>query len=411
MRRRNMKKIMISLMIIAILTSSSSALVADSTQNAFKSKVTSITLSEALKERFNDENSKAEEKTIDLIKYNEKEGKLIIPITDALKNIEYTDAQITLYNKKLELYKKQYFVSLSEAVSAEVYEYPKTTDNRKREVYNWKVKLNDYENLKHDRIDVIDNVKLKFEKNYATGVQLQKDREVVAQELSKLETAIKQSTLKLDLGLIKASDLDRLNSTKAQLVAQLSSIDRQLESIYISIKQSLGIDSSKSILLEPFSKIYEKYDDNSIDQKIKNAAINSYNVIKAQNDLYLAKVEYGIASSPFEVDSIKIAIEEKEHSIKIIPLEEEAKLLNSYYALKNLEDTIEIQRISVDLAKRSLADIRTKVKLNKATSMDELTESINVSKAENKLQSLISDYMFTQTNFAKSLVVASETSK
>jgi hypothetical protein len=411
MRRINMKKIVIFLLVVTILISSSSALMADTTQSQFKSKVTSTKLDDALKAKYLDENAKVEEKPVSLVVFNEKDGKLVIPIMDALKNIEYSDPQIKLYNKKIELYKKQYYISLGEAISAEAYEYPENIDNKKREVLNWKVKLNSYENLKHDRIDVIDNVKLKFEKNYVKGVQLQKDKEVVTQELSKLEMTIKQNTLKLNLGLIKASDLDKLNSAKAQLLAQLSSIDRQLDSISVSIKQSLGIDSSKSISLVPFNKVYEKYDDKSIDQQIKDACTNSYNLVKVNNEIYLAKIEYEMLTSPFEADALENSIQEKEYSIKTIALEEEAKLLNSYYALKNLEDNIEIQRISIDLAKRSLAEIKTKVKLSKATAMDELTASINLAKAENKLQSLISEYIFTQASFVKSLNITSETSK
>lgn len=406
----NMKKLMISLMIIAILTSSSSALIADTSQEQFKSKVTTTTLDEGLKEKFLDQNKEAE-KPATLVAYAEKDGKLVIPMADALKNIEYTDPQIILYNKKVELYKKQYFISLGEAISAEAYEYPENIDNKKREVLNWKVKLNNYENLKHDRIDVIDNVKLQFEKNYVKGVQLQKDHGVVAQELAKLETTIKQNALRLNLGLIKASDMDKLNSTKAQLLAQLNSIDRQLESVMIDIKQSLAIDMSKSIALVPFSKAYEKFDDKSIDQQIKDAAANSYNLVKANNELYLVKREYEIVTNMFEADALENTIEEKQHAIKMIAIEEEAKLLNSYYALKNLEDSIEIQRINVDLAKQSLEDIKTKLKLNKVTAMDELTATISLAKAENKLQSLISEYMFTQASFNNSLDIPVEASK
>lgn len=411
MRRIYMKKIIIFLLVVAILASSSTALMADTTQEQFKSIVTSTKLDDALKAKGLDESKKPEEKPVTLVAYNEKDGKLVVPIADALRNIEYTDPQIKLYNKKLELYKKQYYISLGEAISAEAYEYPENIDNKKREVLNWKIKLNSYENLKHDRIDVIDNVKLKFEKNYVTGVQLQKDKEVVSQELSKLEATIKQNTLRLNLGLIKASDLDKLNSTKAQLLAQLSSIDRQLDSISLSIKQSLGIDNSKSISLVPFNKVYEKYDDKSIDQKIKDAAANSYSLVKAQNELYLAKIEYELVTTLFEADALENTIEEKKHSIKMIALEEEAKLLNSYYALKNLEDNIEIQRINVDTAKRNLAEVKTKLKLNKVTAMEELTSSINLAKAENKLQSLISEYMFTQASFVKSLNVKIEETK
>lgn len=405
-----MKKILIFTLVIALLTSTCSIVTAGSTDAEAISKIASMTLDDALKSRYIEEKSTTvENKAAELIPYKEQDGKTVIVLADAIKNIEYTDPQIKLYDKKLALYKKQFSIALDDAVSAKAVTDSTDTDMRKREMLTWREKLNTLENYDHDRDNFVFNVKTTFEKNYITGVQLQNDRDTVTKELTKLETSINQANLRLKLGLIKSSDLDKLNSAKSQLQAQLNSIDRQFETIKKDIKKALGLDYNKDITLVAANKTYSKYNDSSIEDKIKKSAQESYEIEKLKKDLDLTKLEYKIVTNyfeefiPAEADVIETSIDEKQHNLKMAALEQEAALKKSYYSLKNLEDNIEIQRINVKIAELNLSDVKTRVKLNKATALDELTSTIELSKASNKLQSLINQYMLSQASLNREL--------
>jgi hypothetical protein len=406
-----MKRTLIFIIVIALLTSTFSIITADSTVTESVSKVASITLDEALKIRNQEGKTTAAEKSVELVKYNEKDGKTIILLEDALKNVEYTDPQIQLYDKKLSLYIKQYSIALDEAVSAKVVADAIDTDMRKKELLNWREKLNVLENAKHDRSNFVFNTKVKFEKSYSGGVQLQNDRATIANELAKLEILINQANLKLKLGLIKSTDINNLNSTKSQIQAQLNSVDRQLETIKKDIKKALTLDNSKDILLIAADKVYSKYNDSTIGDRIKKAAQESYELEKVKRDLDLTKLKYKIVTTyyeetvPAEADSIEASIEEKQHNLKMAALDREAALLKSYYSLKNLEDNIEIQRINVKNAELSLSEIETRIKLNKAIEVDRLTASINLAKANNKLKALVNEYMLSQASINKDLEV------
>jgi hypothetical protein len=404
-----MKKLLIFIIVITMSVSIGSPLAAEGVGKDYMTKIATIPLEKALEGKAKEEVSGKTKTPIELVPFVEKDGKLVIIPADALKNIEYADQEMQLFDRKLALYQKQYYASLSDAVRAKSSGGSSDTDMRKREMLNWRVKLNNYENLKYDRADFLDNVKMKFEKNYIHGTQLQIDRDVIKKELEKLEITIKQSKLKLDLGLIKASDMDKLDSTKSQLTAQFNSVQRQLDTIMISIKKSLGIDNSKNITLIATNKQYSKFDDSLIEERIMVTTQSSYDLEKAKKDLDLTSLEYYIVttysegSSPLEADSLETSIEDKEHSLITSTYDREATLRNSYYSLKNLEDNIEIQRLNVKIANQNLLDVKTKVKLNKAIALDEMVATINLSKAENKLQSLINEYMITQASVTNKL--------
>lgn len=131
--------------------------------------------------------------------------------------------------------------------------------------------------------------------------------------------------------------------------------------------------------------------------------------LKRNGDLDLTKIEYHIAITYFDgptpsgADALETSVAEIEHSLKTSVLQKEAALLNTYYSLENLEDNIEIQKVNVKISKSNLSIINAKVKLNKATAIDELVASIDFSKAENKLQSLINEYMLAQASVNKEL--------
>lgn len=407
-----MKRTLIFSIIIVLLCNPYSVIAEASEKPEYTSKIANMTLDEALKIRYlaEKENSKeSEAPVVELISYKEKDGKLIIPLKDALKNLEYTDPHIQLYDKQLSLYKKQYSISLDEAISARIVVDMTDTVLRKKEKLNWKEKLNVLENHEQDRSNFIYNAKAKFQRSYINAVQLQKDSAAILTELDKLEISINHAKLKLQNGLIKSSELNGMNSTKAQLVAQANAIGRQLEIIKLDLKKALGIEMSKDISVVEADKVFTKFLDDSLEEKIKAAVQESFELEKAVKDLDLTKLKYKIVTTyygetyPAEADSIETSIEQKEHDLKLIALKKESDLWNSYYSIKNLEDNIEIQRINVKLAELNLHDVQTKIKLNKAIALDELSSSVNLSKANNKLQSLINEYMLSQESFNREL--------
>jgi SMC interacting uncharacterized protein involved in chromosome segregation len=405
-----MKKIFALCLMIVFIAGLGSPLAAYAIDQDYKTNVAAITLEQALKAKNLDQNTATQPAAPELTPYAAKEGALVIPLADALKNVEYTHPQIQLTDKKLLLYKKQYYASLSEAVRAKTNSDTTDTEMRQKELLNWRQKLNDLENLQHDRKALLDDMRIDFEKNYINGVQLQSDRDVLKKEVEKGELNIQQAKLRLKLGLIKESDLEKLNSAKAQLTAQLNSTERQLEANSLTIKQALGLQSGKSILLVPTNKAYVQFNDSKIGEAITAAAAQSYDMEKLQKDLELTKIAYHIAITYFEGptpngDSLENSVTEKEHSLQTSLLQQEASLWNSYYSLKNLEDNIEIQRIAVKQAERNLTNVATRIKLNQATSMDELVASIDLAKAKNQLQSLINQYMLAQESLVKDLTV------
>lgn len=406
-----MKKLLTFFIVIGLVANMSLPVTAAGTDGKYLTDICKIPLSEALKEKIKNENSDTPIDKSELIPYVEKEGILTILLPTALKNIEYTNPKILLNDRKIKLYKKQYFGALDDAMEATAYDSATDTNLKKRELLDWRVKLNNFQNAQYDRNEFVNNIKSELEKNYINALQLQKDKETADKDIQKLEQTIKQAEIKLKLELIKDSEMQNLNSTKSQLEMQFKSTERQLEETLLKIKQSLGLDINKKIELVPVNKEFVRYNDSKIKEKIKTAAQASHDIELIKKDMDLKRLEYDIVTRfyeddiPAEADSLEISIEELEDSINTTALDAEAALWSSYFSLKNLEDNIEIEKVNVQLAQKDLDNIKMKVEMDKATAVDALTADIALSKAKNKLQSAINEYMLAQESFIRELQV------
>lgn len=404
-----MRRIITFFIAMIFLVSISMSVAAASADSKYITEICTIKLSEALKERYLDENNNKVDEEVELIPYVEKQGAAEIVLSSALHNVEFTNPQILINDKKIELYKKQYFAALSKAVAAEA--APSRTDTalRKQELLDWRVKLNSLQNLQYDRDALVYNKKIELEKNYISGSQLQEDKKIMEKELEKLEQKIKQSELKLKLGLIKTSELEDLTSSRYQLETQLKSTDRQLAATFIKIKQALGLDMDKEIALVASNRQYSAFDEGKLEERIEKAAEASHEIELVNRNLDLAKLEYDIVTTyyegdyPAQADSLEASIQSLEDSIITTKLNLKATLWNSYFSLKNQEDNIEIQRINIKLLQRDLGKIKAKLKLDQANAGDELAAEIELSKSENKLQALINEYMIAQEGFNRSI--------
>lgn len=328
-----------------------------------------------------------------------------LTMDNALNSVESNNTEIKLMKDKLNALNKQYDLDHNLAISIK-------TDiagiNKfQAEMQQLITPLKDEQNVKNQKyaIDVrLNNIKLDIERQYLNILTCNDQIDNINKTLKNIDEQIKKLQDQIAVGMATSDSLNPLNVQKSQLLTQIDSINFEIDSSMLIIKQYLNIDLDKKLTLSPAKKDFSKFDDTNIADKINQAVQKDYGVSEAQISMDIAQKQKEIYSkydndSSGGLSNTESGLLSTQSNIVSTNASAQSSLWSKYYTLKSNENAVETQVLS----EKSLKADYDKAKHNYDNGMiDKVTldsAELAYDKQKTLAQRAINDYMVTQEQF------------
>lgn len=327
-----------------------------------------------------------------------------ITLNEALNTIETVNPDIQLLDKKIDLLNAQYErdKSKSSAPDGEDLDYDLQKD------YNFKESLNNLNAAKSDRSEKLKSIKNDFKKQYFNALCDQQDMDSINKSIENLNNKIENQNMKIQLGQATENSMDSLNTQKSNLQTSLNQLNVQLQSELLTIKQYLNLDMSQQVTLTNDKEDYIKFDDSNIGERIGDAVNKNPDILKQQNSLDLLKSKTGIYMHYYskyenQIRGFQINIDQSRMSLENEELTTEINLWQSYYNLKNAEDTVEQEKTNLQNAEDDLNIAQTKYNVGVIDKTAVEDANITLKQQKTKVERAVDNYMVLSESFKNSL--------
>ncbi|MGC7869897.1 TolC family protein [Desulfosporosinus sp. SYSU MS00001] len=327
---------------------------------------------------------------------------LNLSLEDALKDIETGNTSLKLADSELQIYDKQNQQALARHTNATVSD----EDSRKDRDLNYKRSQWTLDNAKHDRDNLLKTLKVQVTNEYETILTYQQQADSLKTQLANLDKMIEQANLRIKLGLDIPASINTYNANKSKLeAAQKMALDNVSNSM-ISLKNDLGIDLDRNVVLTSSLIPYTKFDDSDVNNLIAKAIQNDYDVQKYQQDIDISQIEYNIDfyyDDTQSADQVQLSIEDKKSTLTDLPKTKLVQLRTDYNTLITKEYKIEADKLAVQADQVNIDVMQKNIDAGKSSSADILTLQDTLLNDQVTLQQDINDYMAAVGNYQVSL--------
>lgn len=328
-----------------------------------------------------------------------------LTMDDALKNVENSNTEIKLMKDKLNALNKQYDLDHDLAVTI------KTDivgiDKLQAEIQRLITPMKDEQNIKNQKyaIDVkLNDVKFDIQRHYLNILTCNDQIDNINKTMENIDKQIKKLQDQISVGMATTDALNPLNVQRSQLLAQIDSINSDIDNSKLLIKQYLNIDLDKKLNLSPAKKDFAKFDDTNITDKINQAMQKDYGMSEAQINITIAQNQKEIYSrydndSSGKLSSAEANLMDAQRNVVSTGANAQTNLWSKYYTLKSDENAVETQVLS----EKSLKADYDKAQHNYDNGMiDKVTldsAKLAYDKQKNLAQRAINEYMIVQEQF------------
>jgi outer membrane protein TolC len=327
---------------------------------------------------------------------------LQLSLEDALKSMETGNSTLKLTDSKILIYDKQNQQALARHdVNAPVVDQ----DSKKERDLNHKRTQWTLDNAKHDRDTQLKALKAQITNQYESVLILQQQADNLKTQLANLDTVINQVNLQINLGLKIPSDIYSYTAQKSRLEAGHKAVLNSINSSLITLKQDLGMDINRNIVLTSNLIQYTRFDDSDINSKIAKAIQTNYDIPKYQQDIELTQLEYDIAFyyDDSSADQIQLSIEDKNATLATLSVTQEVVLRTAYNGLKSLENAIEADKLTLEADQININVLQKNIDVGKSSTLEMIALQNTLLNDQYTLQQDINAYMTAATNFQNSL--------
>ncbi|XWX59961.1 TolC family protein [Desulfitobacterium sp. AusDCA] len=327
---------------------------------------------------------------------------LNLSLEDALKMVETSNNDLKLTDSKIQIYDKQNQQALARHASLTVVD----EDSRKDRDLNYKRTQWTLDNAKHDRENQLKNLQVDITNQYQTILSLQQQANNIGKQITNLDTTIDQINLQIKLGLQIPSAVYTYNAQRSGLEAMQKLALNSMNSSMNTLKQDLGIDLNRPVVLASPLVTYTKFDDADIDNKIAKSAQTTYDIQKTQQDIEISQIEHDIDfyyDDTQNADTIELSIEDKKATLENLPVTKELSLRKAYNDLKSKENTIEADRLTVEADQINIDVMQKNIEVGKSSNLDLLKLQSTLLTDQNTMQQDVIAYMTAAANFQNSL--------
>lgn len=329
---------------------------------------------------------------------------LRLSLDDALKMVETGNSTIILADSQIQIYDKQNQEALARQDAA------KSTgvsdeDSKKDLDLNYKRAQWTLDNAKHDRDTQLKSLKAQITNEYEGVLTLQQLAENTQKQIDNLDTTIDQINLKIKLGLMVPSAIYSYNAQKSKLEASFKATNNNINSSLITLKQDLGIDLNRTVVLISPLIQYTKFDDTDIDGKIAKEIKDNYDLVRYQQDIDISQTEYDIDHyyDDTSYNQLEISIDNKKGTLQNLPATQEVNLRTAYNNLKSLENNIAADQLTVEADQINLKSMQQNIDAGVNSTLDIIPLQNTLLTDQYTLQQDINNYMTASVNFQNSL--------
>lgn len=327
---------------------------------------------------------------------------LNLSLEDALKSVETGNSSLKLLDSKILIYDKQN----QQALARHDANIPIVDEASKKDRdLNYKRTQWTLDNAKHDRDTQLKALKVAITNEYEGILTLQQQADNLKPQLGNLNTVIDQVNLQISLGLKTSADLYSYNAQKSKLEAGQKAITNSINSSMNMLKQDLGIDLNRNVVLTSKLSEYTKFDDSDLENKIAKAVQNNYDSRRYTQDIAITQTEYDIDFyyDDLNADQIRLSMEDKKATLANLPVTKEVTLRTAYNSLKTLENTLDADKLTLEADQINSDVMQKNINAGKSSSLEMIPLQNTLLNDQSTLQQDTNAYMTAATNFQNSL--------
>ncbi|MBV4438459.1 TolC family protein [Clostridium tyrobutyricum] len=329
-----------------------------------------------------------------------------ITLEESLNNIEKVNPEIQILDKKIEILNEQYEYDKYKSNLPDARTHTLDYDLQKN--YNFKESLNNLNSAKSDKVEELKTIKNDLKKQYLNALCAKEDMDIINKSIENLDNKIKIQNSRINAGIATENSLENLKVEKSNFQSSLNQLNLQLQSELLTIKQYLNINMSQEIKLSDTKEDYIKFDDNNIDARIKTAVEKNAEIIKQENNLNLLRDKTNIYTNYYsgyenQIRTFQINIGQAHTSINNLTLTTKINLWQSYYNLKNAEDTVNQEKINLENADDDINTAKAKYEIGTMNKSDVDDTYVSLEQQKSKLKRAINNYMIVSESFENSL--------
>ncbi|OLN32127.1 hypothetical protein DSOL_2000 [Desulfosporosinus metallidurans] len=317
--------------------------------------------------------------------------------------MEASNSTLKLADGKISIYEKQN----EQALARHNANIPVADEDSKKDLsLNYKRTQWTLDNAKHDRDTQLKALKVQITNEYENILTLQQQAENTKKQLANLQTIIDQVNLQIKLGLKVPSEIYSYNAQKTKLEAGVKAITNTVNSSMITLKEDVGLDINRNVILTSNPIEYTKFDEKDIYGRITKATQDNYDLKRYKEDIDISQIEYDIDfyyDDTLAADQVQLGIEDKKGKLETLPINQEVQLKTAYNGLKSLENTIEADKLAVEADQINVNVMQKTIDVGKSSSLDIISLQNTLLNDQYTLQQDINAYMTAAANFQNSL--------
>lgn len=334
--------------------------------------------------------------------------KLTLSLDEALALLDKNNAEIILMDRKVDIAQKQHDNALEAANAAKGKYSSSTSANlqyRKQEGLNWKLTLQELNNAKNDKAELVKSLHYSLKQQYFEILLLQNDLGILKDELNSLDKKITEVQLRIKLGQAKDTDYKSLLSQKLTMQNQYNSVNKQINTALLNMKKDLGIPISTEISLKEAVLPSIALDSENLADKIRKAVDNLYEITNQQKTIELKKLErqlvmdysdYKYSTTYFDLNT---TISELEADLAYSRINQETNLWIEYYNVMTLNEEIALQSLNTEIEKLNYDSIMAKAKVGLVNPETEASARISYQRQKNNYQRAMYNYILAVEQF------------
>ncbi|AYD39323.1 TolC family protein [Clostridium fermenticellae] len=327
-----------------------------------------------------------------------------LTLDDALNSIEKNNRSIGLLDQQIDLCNKQYDSAHSNSLGLQASNLNQATAGNQyaalkiqEDVVPQQAALA-IEDAKHKRNNTLKTLKFTTEQQYMAVVNLKSQIENINETIANVNDQIKDTTLKIQQGLLTQDALNALEVQKSQLEASLNTPKSQMQQALLGIKQALNLDLNTNLVLAPAQRDFAKYDDSDISDKITKSVADNYDLYSLQKNIDFMAMEQDIYSKYYHNDNSNevqagLNVQNLKNQLDETKLNKTITLWNSYYDLKNKEDAVQTVQATVDADQASYNSTEAKLNQGIVTKLELDSAQLTLNKDKLNLEMAVNDYM------------------
>jgi len=185
----------------------------------------------------------------------------------------------------------------------------------------------------------------------------------------------------------------------------LAKLEREHSQLIMDLNRELGLDLTTNLVMGKKALLGSAFPEYDLDKLIKDLNENSFDVLSKQKNLEFNELELHITKREYiqtpkgSVDTMEDNIVVYKDELEKQKISSEVKVRNDYLNLQNLEDSLRIAELSLQLSEKNYSTTKVRYELGLVTSLDFVKAGDDVRAKKEAIESAKLDLYKAVVNF------------